>query len=224
VSSFDFVDFGSSLSVRSFARLGSSLSVSGAFRQAGDTTLTTGSKLIFENHDVSKTSYMVNDNSGFQFTYEGQKMLSISPEDGNIPPQGNFHGVWVSDISLATSDRRFKKDITDLEDSLMENMPSNETATTSSWVLRELRPVSFRLKKGSDSKSLRYGFIAQELEQILPPVVRQMSDRKGVLYQDLIAVLTMTAKHHETQLIELRREVQKLREEVEELKKEVYTS
>merc|ERR1711862_987862 len=47
---------------------------------------------------------------------------------------------------------------------------------------------------GPESKYMRFGFIADELESIVPQVVRnvgdkEVSDQKAVVYQDLIALL-----------------------------------
>lgn len=61
------------------------------------------------------------------------------------------------------------------------------------WVLRELRPVSYHFKAPTESKLQRYGFIADEVEATIPNVVRERLDlpdhHKGIVYQDLIAVL-----------------------------------
>jgi len=62
------------------------------------------------------------------------------------------------------------------------------------WLLRELRPVSFAFRSGPEAKFARYGFIAQELETVLPDLVRTDKDQKYVVYQDLIAVLTLTSQ------------------------------
>jgi hypothetical protein len=66
------------------------------------------------------------------------------------------------------------------------------------WLLRELRPVSFKLKSGPEAKYLKFGFIAQELETIFPNLVRNIGGEKGseegtkaIAHQDLIAVLTL---------------------------------
>jgi len=66
------------------------------------------------------------------------------------------------------------------------------------WLLRELRPVSFKLKSGPEAKYLKFGFIAQELETIFPNLVRNIGGEDGkeegtkaIASQDLIAVLTL---------------------------------
>lgn len=76
-----------------------------------------------------------------------------------------------------------------------------------SWILRELRPVSFTFRRGPESKFARYGFVAQELERVLPTVVREKDDYKHVQYQDLIALLTLTAQSQQDRLESLERKV-----------------
>lgn len=73
-------------------------------------------------------------------------------------------------------------------------------AKTVNWVLRELRPVSFEFKAGPESKYARYGFVAQELERVLPNIVRNNDQYKYVIYQDLIAVLVLAAQAQEDKI------------------------
>jgi 3-deoxy-D-arabino-heptulosonate 7-phosphate (DAHP) synthase class II len=68
------------------------------------------------------------------------------------------------------------------------------------WVLRQLRPVSYNFKAGPDHKAMRFGFVADEVEETMPNIMRQsnakgkdavygVDEMKGIMYQDLIAVL-----------------------------------
>merc|ERR1711861_14424 len=59
--------------------------------------------------------------------------------------------------------------------------------------MRQLRPVSFRYKTNAESKHSRYGFIAQELESLIPSVIYSdgSSGLKFIRYHDLLAVVTM---------------------------------
>jgi len=76
-------------------------------------------------------------------------------------------------------------------------------------VLRELRPVSFRLKTGPEAKYLKFGFIAQELAHVFPDLVRAdpTSGIQQVVYQDMIAVLTSLMKAQETRQLSLEQKV-----------------
>jgi len=95
-------------------------------------------------------------------------------------------------------------------------------------LLRQLRPVSYSFRKGMDSKYMRFGFIADELESVVPEVVRRPGDRdvtdqKAVVYQDLIALLA-SASQSQQNLIEQQHkmlmEMEMRLRKIEEAKKE----
>jgi len=70
---------------------------------------------------------------------------------------------------------------------------ANRTANSSVSVLEMLRPVAYSMR--SDPARVRFGFIADEMEQVLPEVTRiTQADsaehaRAGIMYLDLLAVL-----------------------------------
>merc|ERR1719335_1357086 len=83
----------------------------------------------------------------------------------------------------------------------LQHQPGSRDAMN--WLLRELRPVSYNLKTGAEGKRMRFGFIADEIEQVLPQVVRTGLDsmnKKGIVYPDLIAVLTSMVQELSTQM------------------------
>merc|ERR1719321_1632791 len=92
--------------------------------------------------------------------------------------------------------------------------------TSISWVLRELRPVAYRFNRGAEAKYMRLGFIAQELESVLPMLTRPISEAaggepfKGVVITDLIAMLVSHAKSTQLRLDSHVEEMQSLRERV----------
>lgn len=63
-----------------------------------------------------------------------------------------------------------------------------------------MRPVSFRYKSNTESKYSRFGFVAQELEGLLPSVVHSDMETgfKYVLHTDVLAVLTLGLQVLET--------------------------
>lgn len=91
---------------------------------------------------------------------------------------------------------------------LMEDGIKEPRALVTDWVLRELRPVSFSFRKDHDFKAMeprreeiRYGFVAQEVEQFMPNLVHtDKTQTKYMVYQDLIALLTMTTQEHQDRL------------------------
>jgi hypothetical protein len=133
-----------------------------------------------------------------------------------------LHGIWEADATITTSDRRLKTSIEPLARTVaavakarwsethpdaapvspaMAPSPSQQDPPIG-WLLRELRPVSFKLKSGPEAKYLKFGFIAQELETILPNLVRNVGTEKGseegtkaIATQDLIALLTLAIQN-----------------------------
>lgn len=176
------------------------------------------------------------------------KQLDIKVADGGGTLQrsisstatgGTLHGTWTSEEAVTTSDRRLKKSIVPLYRAIADEpaAPSVEKDVRStdqrdsvvSWVLRELRPVSFSFKSGLEAKHSRYGFVAQELQQVLPALVRGTSDEHlSVVYQDLIALLTMAAQSLQAKMAEQEKRMQrqdliieKLVRSIEELDKKI---
>jgi hypothetical protein len=209
MSVLDFLHLGSSLSLRSFARFGSSLSVTGTLGLGGS------------------QAYFRYDSSAIEAYVAGTKSLDITSTGGNL------YGVWAAENVVQTSDRRLKTDIQDLGPALGK---SEDPVT---WILRELRPVQYRFRRGSESKETRYGFLADEVGEVLPALLRSVGDRgvgvdgdpdsqaaaaarphllgdevpvQGIVVSDLIALLVAQAKAHQSRLEQLSASVARLDE------------
>jgi len=89
-----------------------------------------------------------------------------------------------------------------------------------------LRPVSFYLKRGPEAKYLKFGFIAQELEQVFPNLVRTVGqdDTKAVASQDLIAVLTLALQTLQKELDDHRKELEEQRARMLRLERVVFAT
>lgn len=85
-------------------------------------------------------------------------------------------------------------------------------------VVRQLRPVSFRYKDNSESKHSRYGFVAQELETLLPAVVQadKVSGLRYVRYTDVLAVLVLGAQYSDALATTINSELSNLEERLVE--------
>ena len=104
-----------------------------------------------------------------------------------------YDGVYTS------SDIRLKKDITDIGPDIG----------------KRLHPVSFQFKSNNQNKT---GFIAQEVQQVLPNAVRE--DSNGYLlinYQELIAPLFALVHEHEERIVKLEKTITELKETIEKL-------
>jgi hypothetical protein len=106
----------------------------------------TGQPLILENYSAASSVYW-----------------KIGPDGGNnnitVYNQNNL-GVWMANDGTgwnAQSDIRVKKDV--------------ETLTSGLDVVDQLRPVKYRYNQDDAEKSLRIGFIAQEVRDLIPEIV-----------------------------------------------------
>merc|ERR1712125_273795 len=97
-----------------------------------------------------------------------------------------------ADTVVAVSDRRLKSNIKPLGDTLNKNYKvlvsekqkesdaqMGKDPSSLGWVLRQLRPVSYNFKAGTDSKNVRFGFIADEMQKVLPQVVRELPHQES---------------------------------------------
>jgi hypothetical protein len=197
------------------SRLGSTLSLFGPI-QVGKHTAGKA-QVIFNTYSggANKNTYIRESSGSDLEVYVGGVKSATFESDGGI-----LHGSWNVESSLVTSDRRLKTNIMPLQRTLRDVIaPRGEkkvvaaapaTGGTSGdgalWLLRQLRPVSYSFRKGMDSKFMRFGFIADELESVVPEVVRrpgdrEVTDQKAVVYQDLIALLA-AASQSQQKLIE----------------------
>jgi len=199
----DFSRFGSSLALRSFTCLGASMSLLGIARLGS--TLSVGGNVhlggaIYFN---GPSTYVQYDTGATELRVHagGLKRLSISSTGGSL------HGTWSSESIISASDERLKRRIEPLERTLAAralsspgDVPGSDRAKAVGWLLRELRPVSYHFKTGPEAKLARYGFIAQELEKVMPELVRDHKDKKHVVYQDLVALLTLASQVQQDRL------------------------
>jgi len=231
LSVFAFSHLGSSVSLRSFARLGSTLSSVGQMKIGSDAGIQFGAEF---NAGTSGTKIVTS--SDTVIVYAGGVKSATFETDGGI-----LHGSWSVESALVTSDRRLKTNIMPLQRTLREVvLPRGEQKTSDPassqgqrgdgalWLLRQLRPVSYSFRKGADSKSMRFGFIADELDSVVPEVVRrpgdrEVSDQKAVVYQDLIALLAAASQSQQTMIETQKSDLERQKSELEQQRKMLET-
>jgi hypothetical protein len=192
---------GSSLSVRGFARMAGNLSM----RDVANTY----SHLLVGHTIIKSTRDAGNSRQNLE-VYPGKEMgnskaaMTMHVNDSDAAG-GILHGTWTTENAISSSDRRLKVGIAPLYKNLLAksgrslngrasvvtdgvDLPKEEQTLT---LIRELRPVSFKYKKNAESKFSQFGFIAQEIEKILPDLVLERDGTKFVQYNDLIAVITL---------------------------------
>lgn len=99
-------------------------------------------------------------------------------------------GTLTSTIVTSSSDFVLKKDIITFENALD--------------VIKSLRGVSFRWK---DNGNKNIGLVAQEVEQILPEVVKEDSGLKSVNYSSIVGVLVEAIKEQQTEIEILKKKI-----------------
>jgi hypothetical protein len=103
---------------------------------------------------------------------------------------------------ISPSDKRWKRKIAPL--------PSRSIR-----LVQELRPVSFEWKHPVDGsmKGKQLGFVAQEVEEILPSAVLTQADAKktkGIKYNEIVVLLTKAVQEQQAQIDALKAEIAKL--------------
>ena len=129
---------------------------------------------------------------------------------GNVDITGN---VTYTGTANQSSDRRLKTNITPLEKSIDKVMKLN--GVTFNWD----KTIA---KNKNASTTLQYGFIAQEIEKVIPELVSEDSDGYNTVnYIGVIPVLTQAMQEQQKEIEQLKDENKKLNETVEALLKRV---
>ena len=143
---------------------------------------------------IGATSYLYG-NSGIKLqTYNGGVIDAVSiSSTGNLTALGEI---------VAFSDIRLKTNIKPLANSLEKILALNS--------------VSFNWKSdlGRDTNTNQLGYIAQEVQKIIPEIVVKSGDYLGVAYIKVIPVITDAIKVLNDRIITLETEVKELKERV----------
>lgn len=110
--------------------------------------------------------------------------------------------IHLQQMPNGGSDVTLKKDITDIEDALDK--------------ILSLRPVTWYWKEDTQNSELNYGFIAQEVEQVLPHLVsedtwKDGSTRRFLSTNNMLPYVIYAIKEQQAQIDELRELVHEIR-------------
>ena len=125
--------------------------------------------------------------------------VSIDPDGVIVSNGANKYSVLYATGVFTMSDERAKTDIADADPE----------------IAKKLHPVNYRYIDGT---GMRYGFIAQEVEKILPSAVQDISGRLVLNYTDLIAPISALLLEHEKRIVDLENRISELKGEIDELK------
>jgi hypothetical protein len=166
---------------------------------------------MFLDHDDNMThaSFGVFEGGGaliFDVDEEGDVQISGDVELGPVSVPG--HRLFVAGTSYCTggwqtSDRRFKRDVEDIDDALSKVLGLRGVSFT--WKTDEY------VEKGFPG-GRHYGVIAQEVEEVLPEVVGGTpGEERTVAYSEIIPVLVEAMKTQQGEIEALRAEIIELR-------------
>jgi Chaperone of endosialidase/Head domain of trimeric autotransporter adhesin len=211
--------FGKSTIVNSFAAL-----VLGRFN---DTIGMTNSNWYVSTDpafEIGNGTSNTNRENAFTVLQNGNTAIGHSSPTQMLDVNGNARfrsvgsGTYVSSLSItsdgtlttATSDISMKKDIVTINQALQKVLEMN--GVYFSW-------------KNDNLNNRRIGFIAQEMETVLPEVVftNPVDGLKGINYPEITAVLAQAVKEQQQQIESTKLENQKLKSELDELKTIVNT-
>lgn len=164
----------------------------------------------FVNYYNNQLNYYVKAN-GMVYTYYGLVTTSDSLQKKNIANLGSS----LYKLSLL---RGVTFDYKDNSPELLSKSSKSGASDQSEEISLGATPeISSRIKAENSRK--RIGLVAQEVEAVFPEVVRTSFDgTKGILYNDLVAVLVEGVKELGDSLRRQDSEIAALRNEVEELK------
>ena len=135
---------------------------------------------------VSGSSFVVGTTNGMGVGVAGNDIT----HGITLPNNDNASGQIKANAFIATSSRRYKKEIKTL------NNPMD--------ILNKLEGVSFKWK---DSDRLDYGFIAEDVGKILPEIVsweNNKRDAHGIDYQKIISFLVEAVKNQQEEINKLK--------------------
>jgi len=158
---------------------------------AGDVVVSYTDRTQHNEWQTMATSAATPGQSLFTFLYSANPVGKIFElhGDGNAQLSGS--------LSQA-SDVRFKTDISTLSGSLDK--------------VKQLRGVTFNWKDKTKDSTQQIGFIAQEVEEIFPQLVKtDKAGMKSVAYSNITAVLVEAIKEQEHQIDELKKQIEELK-------------
>lgn len=127
----------------------------------------------------------------------GNVGLGTAPTSNRLQVDGDgtFSGDLNASAFFYTSDRSLKENIQPIQSGVK--------------TVQQLRPVNFKWKDRDETSP---GFIAQEVEQVIPEIVQQNNDGvKSVDYAKMVAHLVAAVQEQQAEIEQLKAEVEKLR-------------
>ena len=179
-------------------------------------------RLIIDNENVDSTDVLlygefdqnhlrINGNVGINYQAYNSYGLIVDIPDGqtSIYTILIYGDAWASGGSWLSSDLRYKKNIKTYENAL-------NTIMQCRGVSYDWRVDEYPQQRFSDSRQL--GFIAQEVEKVVPDLVKEGPDGfKGLEYTKFTPIIVEAIKEQQNQIEELKAENEVLKQKLNEL-------
>jgi len=169
----------------------------------------TGTGVNFSG-SVNGTFLAINSASGFSGNMidarkNGTTQFSVSNDGSTYIATLNSNGTVYSNSGVLTNSNPS-------DQNLKENIQSMIGGTT---IVNQLNPVSFEWKSGVGGTGTKYGFIAQEVQAIIPDIVS--TDSSGTIGIDTVSIipfLVKSIKEQQETIDQLRAEIQFIKTEL----------
>lgn len=160
------------------------------------------------NGELTIGNEIIEDGGSDILAFSSSIVPLVDGDDRLGGPNRRWQDVWALDGTINTSDRREKKNIKDLNYGLAE--------------ILQMQPVRFNWKN-KNIPDTKLGLIAQDLQKLIPEVVKshiweknettgaltkKNLDRLGVYYSDLVPVLIKAIQEQQEQIISLKTTIQ----------------
>lgn len=157
---------------------------------------TPAQELAISHNGIWKTVTSGDEKLYFQYSCDG---CDVQIGDGAGAPNDLIvKGTTTASAFIYSSDRRLKDRIVTLRENLAK--------------LLKLRPVSFTWSGGLRKGQGDIGFIAQEVEEVLPVIVSADNEGyKAVDYPRIVPILVGAIQEQQQQIAELKREIEALK-------------
>ncbi len=129
--------------------------------------------------------------------------------------------LWTKKGGYFGSDIKFKKDIKPLESSLdkINKMAGVRYKFKEEYSENDTTPYENDSLAKQFRNNERFGFIAQDVEKVMPEVVKTMPDKtKAIAYMDIIPVVVEAMKEQNTQIQTLQSIIELQQAQINELK------
>jgi hypothetical protein len=139
------------------------------------------------------------DATSHTMTWDGDILPNTTVQYNLGSTNKRWNQCWIANGPAITSDRRMKEDIRYFSEGLS--------------MLMKLKPMTYLWKNKSIDKDKHYGFVAQELQEVFPDAIVKGNSEKdtlGVIYTELIPVLTKAIQEQQVLIEKQNAQIEKL--------------